>query len=101
MRILWKLLKITIALAIAIPLCMFVVSITLGVVGVAIGLAFLAARLAVVGLVGYGVFRLARRLFAPTAPPAAPVIRQLPSVDPYYQAALRELDTEIGRAERE
>lgn len=101
MRILWTLLKLVIGLAIAIPLCMFVFSITLGVVGAVIGLAFLAVRLAIVGLVGYGVFRLARHLFAPAARPAAPVVRDLPPVDPYYQAAMRELDTEIGRGERD
>src|SRR5665213_3241332 len=101
MRTLWTLLKVIVGLAIAIPLCMFVVSLALGVLGVTIGLAFVAVRLAIVGLVGYGVFRLARHLFAPTAHPARPVVRDLPPVDPYYQAAMRELDTEIGRAERE
>ena len=101
MRILWTLLKVMIGLAIAIPLCMFVFSITLGVVGVMIGLAFFALRLAIVGLVGYGVFRLARRMFAPKAHPAPPAVRELPAVDPYYQAAMRELDTEIGLADRD
>jgi hypothetical protein len=101
MRILWTLLKVMIGLAIAIPVCMFVVSITLGIVGAMVGLAFLAVRLAVVGAVGYGVFRLARHFFAPAGKPAKPVVRELPGVDPYYQAAMRELDAEIGRAERD
>jgi hypothetical protein len=100
MRTLWTLLKVLIGLAIAIPVCMFVLSITLGVVGVMIGLAFLAVRLAIVGAIGYGVFRLARHLFAPKSQPAAPIVPELPAVDPYYQAAMRELDAEIGRAER-
>lgn len=104
MRILWTMLKIVLGLAIAIPVGLFAVSIAFGVVGVMVGLAFLALRLAVVGLIGYGIFRLARHLFAP-APKApkgtAPVVRELPSADPYYQAAMRELDAEVGRAERD
>ena len=77
MRILWTLLKVMIGLAIAIPVCLFV----LGLVGTVIGLAFIAARLALVGLAGYGLFRVARHFFRPSPATVPPAIRELPSVD--------------------
>ncbi|MEP6990612.1 MAG: hypothetical protein ABJA80_06745 [bacterium] len=93
MRILWTLFKIIIGLAIAIPLAI----VALGVVGVVLALAILALKLAVVGLIGYGLYRVVRHLVAPSSPARRPVA-SLPAPDPYYEAAMRELDREMGRA---
>ena len=95
MRVIWTLLKVVIALAIAIPVGILVLGATLGVLGALIGLSLMVLKLACIGLVGYGVYRLARALFAPSSAPA-PRARELPPVDPYYDAAMRELDTELG-----
>jgi hypothetical protein len=97
MRILWTLFKIVIGLAIAIPVGMFVLAMTVGVVGTVIGLVVAAVRLACVGLVAYGVFRLARFFFAPRAQQPKPASPELASIDPYYAAAMRELDSELRR----
>lgn len=96
MRILWTLFKVIVGLAIAIPVGILVFALTAGVVGTLLAFAILALRLAIIGFVGYGLFRLARHLFFTPSAPAAPVMRDLPPVDPYYQAAIRELDSELG-----
>lgn len=97
MRILWKLLKVIIGLAIAIPLFIVVLVTALGVLGALLGVAIVALKLACLGLAGYGLFRLARYVLAP-APKANPVaMRELPARDPYYEAAMRELDSELRR----
>jgi hypothetical protein len=93
MRIFWTLIKIIIGLAIAIPVGLFALALLAGVVGTFVGLAFMALRLAIIGLVGYGIYRLVRLVFAPS-PKASPV-RELPRPDPYYEAAMRELDSEL------
>jgi hypothetical protein len=100
MRIIWTLFKVIIGLAIAIPLGLIVLALSFGILGAMLGLAILALKLACVGLVGYGAFRLAKAMFwpsksVPTSQPAS--VRALPERDPYYEAAMRELDTEIGR----
>jgi hypothetical protein len=102
MRILWTLIKIVVGLAIAIPLGILALALTVGIVGTLAGLAILAIKLAVVGFVAYGAIRVARAMFGSRKAPATPVqpIRELPSVDPYYQAAMRELDTELGHPTR-
>jgi hypothetical protein len=95
MRILWTLLKIIIGLAIAIPLGIVAIGLTLGVLGGIIGLAVLALKLAVLGFIGFGLFKLARAVFV-SAPKAKPQpLRELPMPDPYYEAAMRELDAEM------
>lgn len=98
-RLLWTLFKIVIGLAIAIPLGLFAMALVFGLIGTVVGLVAIAVRLAVFGLVGYGVYRVARFAFAPSArsrkhveTPAA-----LPAADPYYAAAMRELDSELRR----
>ncbi|CAN5398926.1 hypothetical protein BH09GEM1_BH09GEM1_28020 [soil metagenome] len=96
MRILWTLVKIIIGLAIAIPLGIVALGVTVGVVGLVLGLAVLALKLACVGFVGYGLYRLVRHLVAPTPAPTR-TIGALPMPDPYYDAAMRELDREMGR----
>ena len=100
MRILWTLIKIVVGLAIAIPLGIVAVTLALGIFGTVLGLVALAVRLAIVGAVGYGVYRLARAMFGKSPKPAATPIKELPIVDPYYQAAMRELDSELGPASR-
>jgi len=98
MRIFVTLFKIIIGLAIAIPVGIFALALTVGVVGAMLGLAFAALKLAVIGLAGYGLFRVARYCFAPLAK-AAP-IREFPRADPYYEQAMRDLDMELGGRSR-
>ena len=98
MRVVWTLLKVIIGLAIAIPVAFLALALTAGLVGTLIALAVIALKLAIVGAIGYGLFRLARAVLAPSrnVPPAP--IRELstPARDPYYEAAVRELDAELG-----
>jgi threonine/homoserine/homoserine lactone efflux protein len=100
MRILWTLLKIIIGLAVAIPLGVLALALTLGVLGTLIGLAVLALKLACVALVGYGAFRILRRLVGYSGDRRASLPREQPAPDPYYRAAMRELDAELGRPAR-
>jgi hypothetical protein len=95
MRVLWTLVKVIIGLAIAIPVGFLALTLTVGVVGTLLGLAVFALRLACIGLVGYGVYRLARLLFGSSSKAATAPIRELPQRDPYYEAAMRELDAEM------
>lgn len=97
MRPLWTLLKLILALAIIIPLGIIGASIAIGVLGALVALAFLVLKVAVLGAVAYGAFRLVARMFgwhSPARTPAAPP--QLPPVDPYYESAMRDLDRELG-----
>jgi hypothetical protein len=100
MRVLWTLLKVIIGLAIAIPIGFLALALTAGLVGTLIALAIIALKLAIVGAIGYGLFRLARAVLAPSrsAPPRPAPVRELstPARDPYYDAAVRELDAELG-----
>ena len=103
MRLLWTLLKVVIVLALVIPASIIVLGMVLGLFGALLGLAIMALRIAVVGLIGYGVIRLGMRLFRgrrPTPRPRAEPIKELPPVDPYYNAAMRELDRELGEPAR-
>ena len=88
---------LTIALLTAIPLGIVGLALTIGVVGAMLGLAILALKLACVALVGYGVFRLGRAMFASDVPSRPAPVRELMTPDPYYVAAMRELDNEMGR----
>ncbi len=100
MRTLWTFFKIIVGFAIAIPVGILLLALTFGVLGALIGLATMALKFAVIAVVGYGLFRLARSMIAPTPKPAVPEIRELPPVDPYYEAAMRELNTELGHERR-
>lgn len=100
MRALWTLFKVIIGLAIAIPVGFFVLTLAAGVLATALGLAFFALRLAIIGFVGYGLYRVARSAFGKPAKPAPAHVRELPPVDPYYEAAVRELDSELGTQAR-
>ncbi len=96
MRALWTLLKVIIGLAIAIPLGILALVLSLGILGGLLGLALLALKLAFVGFIGYGLFKVARRLLAGSPAPQAQPVCSLPMPDPYYEAAMRELDSEMG-----
>ena len=100
MRTIWTLLKIIIVLAIAIPLAMFVLATTLGVLGAILGLAFLALKLAIIALLVLGGFKLLSRIFGGKRTPELPAAMSLPPVDPHYAAAMRELDLELGESAR-
>jgi len=96
MRILWTIFKIIIGLAIAIPVGILALALTFGVLGTLFGPAVLVLKLAIVGLVGYGMFRVARFMFGSKAKaPPVRTIHELPAADPYYEAAMRELDAEM------
>jgi hypothetical protein len=101
MRVLWTLFKVVVALVVAIPVSIIVLAVALGILGALVGIAILALKLAVFGLVGWAAFRLIKRL---TAAPASGKTKSpaadLPPVDRYYQAAMRELDRELGPVAR-
>ena len=99
MRVIWMLIKIILGLAIAIPLGVVALALTLGLVGTLVGMAILVLKLACIGFVGYGLYRIARFVFGPAKTTPLPV-RELPGVDAYYQAAMRELDSELGQSVR-
>src|SRR5262245_21296199 len=69
MRILWTFIKVIVGLAIAIPVSFFVLALAAGVLGALVGLAMFAVKLALIGLAGYGLYRVARHLFAPSPKP--------------------------------
>ena len=97
MRLLWTLVKVVIALALAIPISIIVLATALGILGALVGIAILALKLAVFGLVGWGVFRLFTRLLGgPARVERKDGAKQLAPVDPHYEAAMRELDRELG-----
>ena len=95
MRILWTLLKVIVGLAIAIPVGFLVLALAAGVLGALVGLTLLALKVACIGLAGYGLYRLARHMLAPAPKPTAPAPHELPLTDPYYEAAMRELNSEL------
>lgn len=95
MKVLWTILKVTLGLALVIPLSLLM----LGVFGTVLGLAVGLLRLAVLGLLAYGAFRLVARLVRGPAKRVEPrEIPRLTPVDPYYWAAMQELDQELPEA---
>jgi hypothetical protein len=103
MRVLWTSLKVVIALVVAIPLSIIVLATALGILGALVGVAVLALKLAVFGLLGWAAFRLiARLLRGPSRDTRKSAIAELPPppVDRHYEAAMRELDRELGPAAR-
>src|SRR4051794_18040059 len=95
MRLLWGLVKVALVLVIGIPVCLFAISLALGIVGTVIGLVMMAVRLAVLGLIGYAAYRVFRWFVRPRTSPLRPSAPPLPAPDPYYSAAMRELDAEM------
>jgi len=102
MRVLWTLLKVVIALVLAIPISILVLATAVGILGALVGVVFLALKVAFFGLVGYAAFRLITRLMAaPASGERTRTTSELPPVDPtpvdaHYEAAMRELDRELG-----
>lgn len=98
MKILWTLVKVVVALCVAIPLSIFVLATALGILGAMLGVAFLVLKLGVLALVGYGVFRLMAAILGGGPPKRQSIkpVAALPPVDPYYNEAMRELDRELG-----
>ena len=94
MKVLWTLLKVAVALVLVIPVSLLI----LGVVGTVLGLAIMLLRIALIGLLAYGAFKLIARLLRGPAPrvKSAETPRLSTPVDPYYQAAMRELDRDIA-----
>lgn len=95
MKVLWTLLKVAAVLVLVIPVSLLI----LGVVGTVLGLAIMLLRVALIGLLAYGAFKLIARLLRGPAPRVEPMKTQQlsPAADPYYQAAMRELDRDIAR----
>jgi hypothetical protein len=101
MRVLWTLLKVVIAVVVAIPLSIIVLATALGILGALVGVAILALKLVVFGLIGWAAFRLiARLLRGPSSDRRSSAPAELPPVDPHYEAAMRELDRELGPVAR-
>lgn len=94
MRVLWTLFKVVIALALAIPLSILVLATALGILGALVGVAILALKVAVCAVVGFAAFRIIARIVG--GPPQPKRVSELPPVDPHYEAAMRELDRELG-----
>lgn len=95
MRVLWTLVKVAVVLVLLIPVSLLM----LGVFGTVLGLSILLLRVALVGLLAYGAFKLVARMMRGPAPRAqrkeAP---RLGSADPYFEAAMRELDHDLPEA---
>ncbi|HYC51256.1 MAG TPA: hypothetical protein VEB19_09140 [Gemmatimonadaceae bacterium] len=101
MRVLWTIVKVALALALVIPVSIIVLATVLSVFGALLGLAILVLKVAVAGVVVWGMFRLLRALMGRGSSRAeVSPVRQLPAADPYYEAAKRELDRELGHATR-
>jgi hypothetical protein len=92
MKVLWTLVKVAVALVLVIPVSLLL----LGVFGTVLGLAIMLLRLALLALLAVGAFKLIARLMRGSAPRVEPkAAPRLSSVDPYYQAAMRELDLDL------
>jgi hypothetical protein len=101
MKLLWTLLKVVIALVVAIPLSIIVLATALGILGALVGVATLALKLVVFGLVGWAAFRLIARVMCRSSRDRTKsAIAELQPVDPHYEAAMRELDRELGHVAR-
>ena len=94
MKVLGMLLKTAVALVLVIPVSLLL----LGIFGTVLALAITLLRVAVIALVAYGAFKLiARLLRGPTPRVDLKETRRLATpADPYYEAAMRELDRDIA-----
>jgi hypothetical protein len=101
MRLVWTLVKVVVGLAIIVPITVVALGAAVGVLAVVLGLAALALKLAILALIAVGCVRLVARLFrGPTPARERPVARELRAADPHYEAAMRELDIELGELPR-
>ena len=100
MKVVWTLLKAVVALVVLIPVSIIVLATALGILGALVGVAFLALKLVVFGFIGWaGFWLIARLVRGPSSDRRKSAIGELPPVDPHYEAAMRELDRELGPAE--
>ena len=93
MNVLWKVVKVVLALVLVVPLSLM----ALGLFGTILGLSIALLRLALLGLLAYGAFRLAARLIRGPKhiePAKAP---SLNAADPLYDAAMKEIDRDLAR----
>src|SRR3712207_8556907 len=101
MRVLWTLLKVVVALAIVLPLSVIALATGFIAVGMLLGLAILVLKALVAGILVWGGFKLLARLLRGPAPRSQPrAIAATPPGDRHYEAALRELDRELGEPAR-
>jgi hypothetical protein len=97
MKVLWTFVKVVLVLVLAIPVSIFVLTTAVGVLGALFGIAVLALRLAVFGLIGWGAYRLIKALVGgPAETPRPRELGAAPRPDPYYEAAIRELDRDMA-----
>jgi xanthosine utilization system XapX-like protein len=97
MRLFWTLGKALLALVLIVPVAMIALATALGLLGVVLGLTIFAIKLAIVGAIAWGAFRLFKALFGSSSPsPRVEQLAQLPPRDVHYEAAMRELDLELG-----
>ena len=98
MRLFWTLTKIVLGLALIIPIGIIAASLALGILGALVGLAVMVVRVAVLGVIAYGAFRLFRLVIGGESKRtiAQRPVKELVPVDPHYEAAMRELDRELG-----
>jgi hypothetical protein len=96
MKLLWNIAKVLIVLALAIPVSLLVLTTALGVLGALVGLAAIAIRLAVVGAIAWVAWRVIKAVVRGPDAPVAPRVISSPRVDPYYEAAMREVDRDVG-----
>jgi hypothetical protein len=95
MRTFWNLMK----LAIAIPVAIILLVAALGIFGALVGLAVVVLRVAIFGLIVWGAYRIVKALFGRSGKKSAPgEYTRLAPVDRYYEEAKRELDRELGHA---
>jgi hypothetical protein len=93
MKLLWTLVKVAAAMVLVIPVGLLM----LGVIGTVLGLAVLLLRVSLIGLVAFGAFKLIARLVrGPTSRVEPRETPRLAPADPYYQAAMRELDRDLA-----
>ena len=103
MKVLWTLLKVVIALLVVVPVSIIALATALGILGALVGLAVLALKVVVFGFVCWMAFRLISRLVCgPSRSRRKSQIAELPMtpVDPHYEAAMRELDRDLGHVAR-
>jgi hypothetical protein len=96
MKMLWTFVKVVLVLCLAIPVSFFVLTTAIGILGALVGLAALAIRLAIVGVVVWGAYRLIKALVGGRSETTRPREIAMPRVDPYYEAAVKEVDRDIG-----
>ena len=95
MKVLWTLFKVAVGLVLVIPVSLLM----LGLFGTVLALAVGLLRLAVIGLLVYGAFKLIGRFMrGPTKRVEPKETPRLTPADPYFQAAMRELDRDLPEA---